>query len=95
MVKGFIMIIKSLELDSLPFTPTLTNFASRQAKETGPTENFFRKILILPRKSRFGGASVVQMGKRKMQVFDFQALAFCWVPGAAVEIINLTKIILN
>ena len=41
-----------------------------------------RKISILPRKSRFGGASVVQMGKRKMQVFDFQALAFCWVPGA-------------
>ena len=37
----------------------------------------------------------VQMGKRKMQVFDFQALAFCWVPGAAIEIINLTKIILN
>ena len=43
----------------------------------------------------FGGATVVQMGKRKMQVFDFQALAFCWVPGAAVEKVNLTKIILN
>ena len=39
----------------------------------------------MPRKSRFGGASVVQMGKRKMQVFDFQALAFCWVPGAGIE----------
>ena len=38
---------------------------------------------------------MVQMGKRKMQVFEIQALAFCWVPGAAVEIINLTKIILN
>ena len=45
----------------------------------------FRKISILPRKSQFGGASVVQMGKRKMQVFDFQALAFCWVPGAGIE----------
>ena len=28
---------------------------------------------------------VVQMGKRKMQVFDFQALAFCCVPGAGIE----------
>ena len=41
------------------------------------------------------GATVVQKGKRKMQVFENQALAFCWVPGDAVEIINLTKIILN
>ena len=49
----------------------------------------------MPQNSRFGGASVVQKGKRKMQVFGFQALAFCWVPGAAVEIINSTKIILN
>ena len=39
---------------------------------------------------------VVQKGKkRKMQVLESQTLAFCWVPGAAVEIINLTKIILN
>ena len=45
----------------------------------------YRKISILPRKSRFGGASVVQKGKRKMQVFDFQALAFCLVPGAGIE----------
>ena len=28
---------------------------------------------------------MVQKGKRKMQVFDFQALAFCWVPGAGIE----------
>ena len=27
----------------------------------------------------------MQMGKRKMQVFDYQALAFCWVPGAGIE----------
>ena len=33
----------------------------------------------------FGGATVVQKGKRKMQVFDFQALAFCLVPGAGIE----------
>ena len=37
------------------------------------------------RNPRFGGASVVQKGKRKMQVFNFQALAFCWVPGAGIE----------
>ena len=42
-----------------------------------------------------GGAAVVQKAKRKMQVFENQALAFCLVPGAAVEIINSTKIILN
>ena len=33
----------------------------------------------------FRGANVVQKGKRKMQVFDFQALAFCLVPGAGIE----------
>ena len=27
----------------------------------------------------------MQKGKRKMQVFDFQALAFCWVPEAGIE----------
>ena len=31
------------------------------------------------------GASVVQKGKRKMQVFENQALAFCLVPGAGIE----------
>ena len=33
----------------------------------------------------FGGATVVQKGKRKMQVFENQALAFCLVPGAGIE----------
>ena len=33
----------------------------------------------------FGGATVVQKGKRKMQVFESQALAFCLVPGAGIE----------
>ena len=33
---------------------------------------------------KFGGASVVQMGKRKMQVFESQALAFRLVPGASI-----------
>ena len=50
---------------------------------------------LRPQNSPFGGAIVVQKGKRKMQVFENKALAFCRVPGAAVEIINLTKIILN
>ena len=31
------------------------------------------------------GANVVQKRKRKMQVFENQALAFCWVPGAGIE----------
>ena len=39
----------------------------------------------MPQNSPFGGASVVQKGKRKMQVFENQALAFCWVPGAGIE----------
>ena len=30
----------------------------------------------------FGGATAVQKAKRKMQVFENQALAFCLVPGA-------------
>jgi hypothetical protein len=34
----------------------------------------------LPQNSPFGGATVVQKGKRKMQVFENQALAFCLVP---------------
>ena len=43
------------------------------------------KYRILPQNNPFGGAIVVQMGKRKMQVFENQALAFCWVPGAGIE----------
>ena len=39
----------------------------------------------MPQNSPFGGASVVQKGKRKMQVFENQALAFCLVPGAGIE----------
>ena len=35
--------------------------------------------------TQFGGATVVQKAKRKMQVFEKQALAFCWVPGAGIE----------
>ena len=31
------------------------------------------------------GANVVQKRKRKMQVFENQALAFCWVPRAGIE----------
>ena len=27
----------------LPFTPTLTNFATERTKETGPTEKFLEK----------------------------------------------------
>ena len=27
----------------------------------------------------------MQKGNRKMQVFENQALAFCWVPGAGIE----------
>ena len=69
----------------MSFTPTLTNFATERTKETGPTEKFLEKILILLQNSRFGGASVVQKGKRKMQVFENQALAFCLVPGAGIE----------
>ena len=39
----------------------------------------------MPQNIPFGGASVVQKGKRKMQVFENQALAFCLVPGAGIE----------
>ena len=39
----------------------------------------------MPQNSPSGGASVVQKGKRKMQVFENQALAFCLVPGAGIE----------
>ena len=84
-----------LSLKFLPFTPALTNFASRQPKETGPTEKFLEKYRLCPKIADLVVQSWCKREKRKMQVFDFQALAFCWVPGAAVEIINLTKIILN
>ena len=69
----------------LPFTPTLTNFAPRQTKETGPTEIFLEKYRFCPKTAH----SVVQpwckKEKEKMQVFENQALAFCWVPGAGIE----------
>ena len=42
------------------------------------------KMHSIPRRnpaihSTSGGAAVMQKGKRKMQVFENQALAFCWV----------------
>ena len=60
------------------------------------TWNFFREIYhpkcpgdqkyrFCPKNSPSGGATVVQKGKRKMQVFENQALAFCLVPGAGIE----------
>jgi hypothetical protein len=49
-----------------------------------------RKIFNLPQNHRFGGASVVQKGKRKMQVFKNQALAFCLVPGT--ELLTLYSV---
>ena len=60
----------------LPFTPTLTNFASRQAKESGPTEKFLEKYRFCPKTAH----SVVQKGKRKMQVFEIKHLHFVWYP---------------
>ena len=42
-----------------------------------------------------GGATVVQIPKEKPQILENQRIAICLVPWAAVEIINLTKIILN
>ena len=37
--------------------------------------------------TQFGGAIVVQKGKRKMQVFENQALAFCLVLGAEAPLL--------
>ena len=34
---------------------------------------------------------MVQKAKRKMQVFENQALAFCWVPGAGAGFLNLSS----
>ena len=39
---------------------------------------------ISARMTQFRGATVVQKGKRKIQVFENQALAFCLVPGAEI-----------
>ena len=66
-------------------TPTLTNFASRQPKESGPTENFLEKYRFCPEKADLVVQAWCKWEKEKMQVFDFQALAFCWVPGAGIE----------
>ena len=44
------------------------------------TDDLKKLVLI----ALFRGASVVQKGKRKMQVFGSQALALCWVPGAEI-----------
>ena len=45
------------------------------------TDDLKKLVLIAP----FRGATVVQKGKRKMQMFENQALAFCLVPGAGIE----------
>ena len=59
-------------------------------KKEGTESSFPIKVHAIPGKTsgnlqNFGGASVVQKGKRKMQVFENQALAFCLVPGAGIE----------
>ncbi len=56
----------------------------------GTKSSFPVKVHLIPGKTPatykiFCGATVVQKGKRKMQVFESQALAFCWVPGAGIE----------
>lgn len=38
---------------------------------------------------------MVQKGKRKMQVFENQALAFCLVPGAGAGFLNLSGLRVN
>jgi hypothetical protein len=35
----------------------------------------------------FGGATVLQKGKIKMQVLDFQTLAFCLIPRAEAPLL--------
>ena len=61
-----------LSLKFLPFTPTLTNFATERAKLSGPTEKFLEKYRFCPKTAH----SVVQKGKRKMQVFENKHLHF-------------------
>ena len=46
--------------------------------ENGAAEKFLEKHRFCPKTAH----SVVQKGKRKMQVFENQALAFYLVPGA-------------
>ena len=58
-------------------------------KKEGTESSFPVKMHLIPGKTPaiykiFGGASVVQKGKRKMQMFENQALAFCLVSGAEV-----------
>ena len=66
-----------------------TETALDTPKMKGTESSFPVKVHAIPGKvpqqnymnlQNLGGATVVQKGKRKMQVFDYQALAFCWVP---------------
>ena len=61
-------------------------------KNEGTESSFPVKMHLIPGKTPaiykiFGGATVVQKGKRKMQVFENQALAFCLVSGAEVMLL--------
>ena len=38
---------------------------------------------------------MVQKGKRKMQVFESQALAFCLVPGAGIEPARIAPLVVE
>ena len=80
MVKGFIMIIKSLELDSLPFTPTLTNFATERAKETGPSEKFLEKYQFCPEKADLVVQAWCKREKEKCKCLIFKHLHFVGYP---------------
>ena len=69
-------------------------------KNEGAESSFPIKVHAIPGKipaicKFLRGATVVQKGKRKMQVFDIQALAFCLVPGAGAGFLNLSGLRVN
>ena len=75
-----------------------TETAPDTPEKEGTKSSFPVKMHLIPGKTPaiykiFCGANVVQKGKRKMQVFENQALAFCLVPGAGVEPARLAALV--
>ena len=71
-------------MESLPFTPTLTNFATERTKESGPTEKILEKYRFCPEKADLVVQPWCKKEKEKCKCLKIKHLHFCWVPGAEV-----------
>ena len=64
----------------LPFTPTLTNFATERAKESGQPEKFLEKYQFCPEKAGLVVQAWCKWEKEKCKCLIFKHLHFVGYP---------------